>query len=154
MKIQAICSGYEGRPACVYAGYDAEKDVLVISRVADIRLTRFQDFRVVTNCKAEAWDSWFDETHFPDAIEAFNARLGMDRIIFKQDAARANPKTALQLLKVTESGRKYEVSAAISAAQVCTLMIAWHLKAATAIADAFAFGDLLTSMDRGELWTA
>lgn len=154
MKIQACCAGYEGTPATVFAALEPKSDTLVISKLSDLRATRFEDCRMVSNTAVESWDAWFDETLFPEAIAAFMDRVNTKRIIFKPEAQRANPKTAIQLLKITEAGRQYEVSATVTNMQVAVLLVCWHLKAAVAIAETFVFGDMLESMHRGELWTA
>ena len=69
-------------------------------------------------------------------------------------AARANPANGLQLLKVTEKGRDYEIITSVTNDQIGVLMMCWYAETAQNIKAAMAFGGLLERLQRGEMWTA
>lgn len=154
MKIQACATGFAGPAATVYALLDDETDELVINKIAkSMRRDRFQDCAIVTNADTTVWESRFTDESFPEAIAAFQRRDAEKRITYSEGAKPADPAAALQMSKVDEGGRKYELSQEITNKQIATLMIAWYADQSKAIADAFAFGDELARLSSGEVLT-
>lgn len=153
-KIQACCAGYQGNSATVYGALDSVTDILVVAKIStQFQPERFQDSRLIANCKVPSWDSMFSDENLDEAIDEYVIRTGDNRIMFKPEAQRAKPQSGLQLLKVTEAGRRYEISPSITNEQMAVLMLCWHLKVVTAIKTAFEFGDMLESLNRSGMWT-
>lgn len=155
MNIQAVCGGYEGKQATVFGHLDEDTDKLTIIKLADVRFDRFKDCRVVTNLpQVKEWEAMFSEEHLANAIAAFHARNTSGRFATRAEAARANPANGLQLLKVTEKGRDYEIITSVTNDQIGVLMMCWYAETAQNIKAAMAFGGLLERLQRGEMWTA
>lgn len=156
--LQATVGGYEGGRLCsVFATLDEAADSLFVVKVSEKpTATRFKpETRVVTNlANFDSWDQFFTEEHFAAAIAAFNARNNDGRFKFRAECAKVNPSTGLQLLKVTERGREYEIIPTISNEQVAGLLLCWYAETVKAISANMAFGDLIDKLNRGELWTA
>jgi hypothetical protein len=150
MMLQACCAGYGGSAVTVYSMLDNETDALIVSKVAkEMRRDRFKECGIVTNTKIDVWESWFTDDNMPDAIAAYQRRVSEARITFREHGRQADPNNALQVAKVAEKGRAYEVSPDISSAQVAVLMLCWHVDRASAIKQSLDFGDRLIAELQG-----
>lgn len=155
MKIQSCASGYQSNAATVYCLMDPDTDKLVVSKIAkNLRRDRFSDSTIVTNTKIiTVWEAFFTDENLPEAIEAFMRLSGEGRIVYRDGTQAANPAHVLQVQKVVEKGRHYEISPEISNAQFATLMAAWHAQNSGRIVEAFAFGDELDRLRDGHMLT-
>lgn len=126
--IQATIVGYASKPSTVFAAYDSETRVLVVSVEAGYRAARRDGCIVISNDTTVERDSLFDESMMRDAILSFfalQAGVSADgkssRLLFSEKAARSNPINSIEKDGMDANGQKYRVSEAITCAQVAVL---------------------------------
>ncbi|MGI9213556.1 MAG: hypothetical protein ACR2HF_13875 [Methylococcaceae bacterium] len=134
MPIQATMTGYSGKPATLFAGYDTDSRVLACSVEAAYRVERHGACAIITNDSGiQQRDMLFREADLADAIVAFYALMGgiatdgkSARLIFSDKAQRANPIDSIDKDGIGESGQKYRISDAVSNGKMATLAACWY----------------------------
>lgn len=127
-NIQASFTGYGGKAASVFSGYDSDARVLVVSVEADFRAARRDGCVVITNEPSIPRDRLFTEADIAAAIAAFYAlKTGIAsdgqsaRIAFSDRAARTNPEQTIDRDGIDTNGMKYRVSESITCGQIAAL---------------------------------
>lgn len=123
--LQATCGGYTGDPVTVIAAWhDAQG--LMVGKVSKVMRGRgAPNVSVVSNLTVDAWDAWFSDEVMQDAIDLYRQMQADGRLRFHPDAMRADPTMVIQIRKIEERGRKYELLPETTNAQVATLMLCW-----------------------------
>lgn len=154
--MQASVGGYHGeRMSTVFATLEPATDVLLVMKIAkNPTPTRYKpDTRVVTNlADMDSWDLFFTEDNLREAIAAFVERKSAGKFKFTGETASANPGAGVQLLKVTERGREYELPE-LRNEQLAGILLCWFAKVHNGITQNAEFGSLIEKLQRGEAWT-
>ena len=156
IPLQISISGYNNKPATVFAAYDEDSDVLVISIEAAFRRERRDGCLVITNDTKISRDSLFTEDDLQDSIEAFFKMAGgvafdgkSSRLTFDEKGQRANPSQAIEKDGIDTNGQKYRISENISCAQIAVFAACYYANSrTTAINDMLDMADELGSIDK------
>ncbi|WP_293000022.1 hypothetical protein [Nevskia sp.] len=149
MKLQVTIGGYAGGMVTLYAIHDQSTDVITVGKVGEFNRARFKDSLVVANVDVDAWDSQFSDLSMQEAVSAWHKRYTTNRLMFSDQAQRANPLNAIQVLKIEERGRKYEINESATSAQIAAIAACWQADLSIKITQAQAFGDDLQTLLRG-----
>lgn len=150
MKIQASIVGYGMAPATVYSFYDAESDILLVSKEAAYRTDRFSDAILIGGVELEARDSLFCDADFMDAIAEFFVRANGKTLMIDEKVARCDPRQKLEPDGMSDTGKRlYRVSPDITCGQVAVLATAWYVKKALGIGNAMVMQDWFLNADQG-----
>lgn len=149
MKLQVTIGGFNGGSVTLYAVHDQTTDVITVAKIGDMNRARFKDSLVVANIDVDAWDSQFSDKNMQEAVAAWHKRNATDRIVFSDQASRANPTSAVQMLKIEESGRKFEITDSATSAQIAVLAACWQADLSYSVASAQAFGSQLATLMKG-----
>lgn len=149
MKLQVTIGGYGGGNVTLYATHNQDTDVITVAKIGEANRARFKDSLVVANIDVDAWDSQFSDDNLKAAVESWHKRNMTGRLAFSDQAARGNPLNAVQMLKIEESGRKFEITDSATSAQIATLAACWQADLSHAVASAQAFGSNLATLMRG-----
>lgn len=136
IPIQTSISGYQGKPATVFSGYDPESRILVVSVESVFRPERQAQCLVIANDETLfPRDVLFTDDCLPDAISAFYALHSgtaadsvSPRLVFDEKAARCNPTSGIERDGLSESGYKYRISDTMSNAQMAVLATCWYAR--------------------------
>ncbi|NDI85083.1 hypothetical protein [Undibacterium crateris] len=154
MNIQAVISGFQGRPCTVYAYYDEESDVLVISKEAASRSDRFKDCFLISNIDLPERDAVFAPEDFNDAITHFFEMICDSKLTIKDAASRCNPTNSIEKDGVNENGKRaYRISPETSNGQVAVLSIVWHVKNARTVCKVLDMQDRFADLQLGMMMT-
>jgi len=133
IPIQTTISGFGGKMMTLYSAYAEDTGVLVISREAAFRRDRLRDCMVITNEPGIERDATFSNDDIADAIVAYYALLSgvatdekSPRLVFGQQAQRANPDSVIEKDGADTRGPKYRVSEGISCLQMAALASCWY----------------------------
>ncbi|HWX02385.1 hypothetical protein [Collimonas sp.] len=150
MKIQASISGYGMAPATVYSFYEAESDILLVSKETAFRTDRFSDAILIGGVGLAERDCLFTDVDFMDAIEEFFIRANGKTLMIDDKAARCDPRQKLEPDGMSDTGKRlYRVSPDITCGQVAVLATAWYVKKALGIGNVMVMQDWFLNVDQG-----
>jgi hypothetical protein len=150
MKIQASISGYGMAPATVYSFYEAESDILLVSKEAAYRADRFSDAILIGGVALAERDCLFTDLDFMDAIEEFFIRSNGKTLMIDDKAARCDPRQKLEPDGMSDFGKRlYRVSPDITCGQVAVLATALYVKTALGIGSAMEMQDWFLDAGQG-----
>lgn len=149
MKIQVTIGGYAGGSVTLYAIHDQDSDVITVGKLGELNRARFEDCLVVANIDVDAWDAQFSDLNMQEAVASWHKRHATGRIVFSDMAQRANPINAVQVLKIEERGRKFEINESATSAQIAAIAACWQADTSHAVASAQAFGSQLETLMKG-----
>lgn len=127
IKLQVNVSGYAGKPCTLLAVIDA--DGLFLSKMLAFKVAALDDdmYVVTYSPSGSSGDALFTDKDLSGAI-ALTFDLYSHAKIHVLDTLNGNqidPRSRVQVDKVTESGRDYRLSPEITCAQVSVLCAAW-----------------------------
>ncbi len=149
MKLQVTIGGYASGSVTLYATHNQDTDVITVAKIGDMNRARFKDSLVVANIDVDAWDSQFTDENLQAAVASWHKRNATGRIVFSDQAARANPTNAVQVLKIEERGRKFEINESATCAQIASVAACWQADLSHSVASAQAFGSNLATLMKG-----
>lgn len=136
--IQCSIGGFSGAPVTLFAAHDNDTGIVTVASVNALRRERYKDCVVITNIVGIESDERFDESRLRDAIDAWNAlrhdRLadGSARLLYSEQARRANPATVIEADGMSERGRQYRLAESAGNETVATLVAClWAYRADT-----------------------
>lgn len=162
IPIQATIISFLNKPSTVFAVYDTQNKILVISVEASYRRERRDNCIVITNDTSIDRDILFDAERMGQSVEAFYALKGgiatdsvSSRLVFADKAARANPTDSVEKDGIDQSGQNYRYSPDITNAKVASLAACWyaHSKASLPLEAALMRQKLSESLRQGYIIT-
>jgi hypothetical protein len=127
--IRVNVAGFADRPASLYVALDMHTGMVVAASVRDHADDRKPNFLHVTNIEADQHrDMLVTEEHLSDAIAAYFSAASMGRLVIREGALRADPKSRLERDKIEERGIKYRVHPDATNAQVAMLYACYAAK--------------------------
>lgn len=127
-KIQANIEGFLGKPVSLFGVIDTDTGVLNVVKAAVKRQAKRDDCVLISNTVKADCDFAFDETKFKAAIASyFRLKGGMAEdemtplLIISGKVGSADPKSALEMDGVSESGMDYRIAPDISNMQMAVL---------------------------------
>lgn len=133
IPIQATIISFLNKPSTVFAVYDSQSKVLVISVETRYRRERRDNCIVITNDSTIDRDILFDEEKMGQSVEAFYALKGgialdsvSPRLVFAEKAMRANPMDSVEKDGIDHRGQNYRFSPDITNTKVAALAACWY----------------------------
>lgn len=148
--IQANIEGFLGKPTSLYGVIDTETGVLTVVKAATKRQGRRDNCVLISNTMKADCDFAFSETQFKEAIASyFRLKGGMAEdemtplLIISGKVGSADPKSALELDGVSESGMDYRIAPDISNLQMAVLSMCLYAEKAKVTDECLGmFGEL------------
>ena len=154
MKIQATISGYANKPCTVYAYFDKESGVLVVSKEVDFRADRFSDCVIISNTELPERESFFTPDRFNEGINSFFQMVSEDKIDIQDAASRCNPKNQIESDGINEMGKRvFRLANDITNGQIAVIAIAWYVSQALTIEKVLNFQDKLLELSAGSIYS-
>jgi hypothetical protein len=152
MKIQASIAGFGKTAATVYALYDEESGLLVVSKAVAYRQDRFQDSLLISNQDLPARDVHFREDMLQDAITCFFDVQNSGRLMIEDTAQQCNPSQQIEMDDVKQNGRSYRLQS-VSDAQIGVLAMCQYVKRARVISNSISMADALLEISKGAIYS-
>lgn len=160
IKIQASIARFGTKPCTLFSAYDEEQGLLVFSVEADYRKKREDGCFVIADDASVDYDMLFAQKDVLPAINAFYALKNdtredgkSSRLIFSDRAARSNPDQAIERTGFNESGYQYNISDAISAAQVAAIAACLYASKCASAARTVRFAEELAQLSQEGILT-
>lgn len=155
-KIQANIEGFLGKPVSLFGVIDTDTGVLNVVKAAVKRQAKRDDCVFISNTLKADCDFAFDETKFKDAIASyFRLKGGMAEdemtplLIISGKVGSADPKSALEMDGVSESGMDYRIAADISNMQMAVLAMCLYAEKSKVTGECLEMFDSLSTILAG-----
>lgn len=159
LQIQANISGYFGKPASVFAGFDEETGILVVAKLSD-QIPRRDSCILISSDGRSDRDSLFSNADLEGSITDYfkiKGRIASDGVSgclrITDGAMRSDPVSAIEKDGIDASGPRYRVASEASNYQIGVLAICRYVSKIGAISDSISMADKLAGLLSGRAIT-